>query len=71
MQNIESGRLEESAEEYLMDLIRSNVVMVSRTRYNGKVKYYPVHDLVLHFCLEKSKAEKFIQAVKGHDSEFL
>ncbi|KAM3327392.1 hypothetical protein P3S67_002518 [Capsicum chacoense] len=66
VQNIKSGRsMEEAAEGYLMDLVRSNVVMVSRRRYNGKVKYCQVHDVVLHFCLEKSREEKFILAVKG------
>uniref|UniRef100_M1BDM3 Tospovirus resistance protein C n=1 Tax=Solanum tuberosum TaxID=4113 RepID=M1BDM3_SOLTU len=71
VQNIESGRLiEEAAEGYLMDLIHSNVVMVSKRSYNGKVKYCQVHDVVLHFCLEKSREEKFMLAVKGHDSQF-
>ncbi|XP_055813991.1 putative late blight resistance protein homolog R1A-3 [Solanum dulcamara] len=60
----------ESAEDYLMDLISSNVVMVSRRSYNGKVKYCQVHDVVLHFCLEKSREEKFILAVKGNASQF-
>ncbi|KAM3327418.1 hypothetical protein P3S67_002544 [Capsicum chacoense] len=41
MQNIEeSGRLEETAEGYLNDLISSNVVMVSGRRYNGKVNAF-------------------------------
>ncbi|KAH0634504.1 hypothetical protein KY284_037290 [Solanum tuberosum] len=60
----------ESAEDYLMDLISSNVVMVSRRRDNGKVKYCQVHDVVLHFCLEKSREEKFILPVKGNLSQF-
>ncbi|XP_055813996.1 putative late blight resistance protein homolog R1A-3 isoform X2 [Solanum dulcamara] len=60
----------ESAEGYLMDLISSNVVMVSKREYDGKVKYCQVHDVVLHFCLEKSREEKFMLAVKGHDSQF-
>ncbi|XP_049369982.1 putative late blight resistance protein homolog R1A-3 [Solanum verrucosum] len=60
----------ESAKDYLMDLISSNVVMVSRRRYNGKVKYCQVHDVVLHFCLEKSREEKFILPVKGNFSQF-
>ncbi|KAJ8553091.1 hypothetical protein K7X08_020484 [Anisodus acutangulus] len=70
VQNIESGSLEETAEDYLMDLVRSNVVMVERRRYNGKVKYCQVHDVVLHFCLEKSREEKFMLAVKGNYSDF-
>ncbi|XP_055814001.1 putative late blight resistance protein homolog R1A-3 [Solanum dulcamara] len=60
----------ESAEDYLMDLISSNMVMVSRRRYNGEVKDCQVHDVVLHFCLEKSREEKFMVAVKGHASQF-
>ncbi|KAH0781312.1 hypothetical protein KY290_000910 [Solanum tuberosum] len=60
----------ESAEDYLMDLISSNVVMVSRRRYNGKVKHCQVHDVVLHFCLEKSREEKFMLAVKGPSNQF-
>ncbi|KAH0640705.1 hypothetical protein KY290_037936 [Solanum tuberosum] len=60
----------ESAEDYLMDLISSNVVMVSKKEYNGKVKYCQVHDVVLHFCLEKSRKEKFMLAVKGNRSQF-
>ncbi|PHU21232.1 hypothetical protein BC332_06339 [Capsicum chinense] len=71
VQNVESGRLmEEIAEDYLMDLISSNVVMVSRRRYNGKIKCSQVHDVVLHFCLEKSREERFMVAVKGHDNQF-
>ncbi|KAM3222489.1 putative late blight resistance protein R1A-3 [Capsicum chacoense] len=70
MQNVESGRLmEEAAEGYLMDLISSNVVMVSKREYNGKVKYCHVHDVVLHFCMERSREEKFMLAVKGHRSQ--
>ena len=52
-----------------MDLISSNVVMVSKKEYNGKVKYCQVHDLVLPFCLEKSREERFISAVKGRCSQ--
>ncbi|XP_009803436.1 putative late blight resistance protein homolog R1A-3 isoform X1 [Nicotiana sylvestris] len=71
VQNVESGRLmEEAAEDYLKDLISSNVVMVSRRRYNGKVKYCQVHDVVLHFCLERSRKEKFILAMKVHYTQF-
>ncbi|PHT39443.1 hypothetical protein CQW23_23016 [Capsicum baccatum] len=59
----------ESAEDCLMDLISSNVVMVSNREYNGKVKYCQVHDVVLHFCLEKSIEENLL-AVKGHLIQF-
>ncbi|KAM3357263.1 hypothetical protein P3S68_023977 [Capsicum galapagoense] len=69
---IEEGFVQdiESAEDFLMDLISSNVVMVSNRGYNGKVKYCQVHDVVLHFCLEKSREENFMLAVKGHHVQF-
>ncbi|KAL3360190.1 hypothetical protein AABB24_016605 [Solanum stoloniferum] len=60
----------ESAEYYLMDLINSNVVMVSKSSYNGKVKHCQVHDVVHHFCLEESRKEKFMLAVKGNVVQF-
>ncbi|KAM3249942.1 hypothetical protein P3L10_011712 [Capsicum annuum] len=31
---------------------------------NDRVEYCQVHDIVLHFCLEKSREEKFMQSVK-------
>uniref|UniRef100_M1AV53 Tospovirus resistance protein B n=2 Tax=Solanum tuberosum TaxID=4113 RepID=M1AV53_SOLTU len=65
VENTESGRLmEEEAEGYLMDLISSNVVIVSKKGYNGKVKCCQVHDVVHHFCLEKSREEKFMLAME-------
>ncbi|PHT39459.1 hypothetical protein CQW23_23032 [Capsicum baccatum] len=70
VQNIESRRLEETAEGYVNDLISCNVMMVSGRRYNGKVKYCQVHDVVLHFCLNKSREEKFMLAVKGNPNRF-
>ncbi|KAL3329455.1 hypothetical protein AABB24_036509 [Solanum stoloniferum] len=71
VENTESGRLmEEEAEGYLMDLISSNVVIVSKKGYNGKVKCCQVHDVVHHFCLEKSREEKFMLAVKGQYIQF-
>nr|AAG31015.1 tospovirus resistance protein C [Solanum lycopersicum] len=60
----------ESAEDYLMNLISSNVVMVSKKEYNGKIKYCKVHDVVLHFCLEKSREENFMLVAKGNHSQF-
>lgn len=71
VQNVESERLmEEAAEGFLMDLISSNMVMVSERSYNGKVKTCQVHDVVLHFCLEKSREENFMLAMEEHATPF-
>ncbi|KAM3356424.1 hypothetical protein P3S68_023138 [Capsicum galapagoense] len=70
VQHVESVRLEEVAEDYLTDLINSNLVMVSKRWYNGKVKYCQVHDLVLDFCLTRAKEEKFMSVLRGHPRLF-
>ncbi|KAM3326791.1 hypothetical protein P3S67_001917 [Capsicum chacoense] len=62
--------MEEATEGYLMDLISSNLVMVSKRKYNGKIKYCQVHDVVLHFCLERSREEKFMLAVESSELHF-
>ncbi|CAN4091235.1 unnamed protein product [Withania somnifera] len=70
VQHVESARLEEVAEGYLTDLISSNLVMVSKRWYHGKVKYCQVHDIVLDFCLWKGKEEEFMSVFRGHPSQF-
>ncbi|KAK4341165.1 hypothetical protein RND71_039666 [Anisodus tanguticus] len=60
-------RLEEVVEGYLMDLISSSLLMVSKTASNGKVKYCKVHDKVREFCLNKAEEEKFMQVVGSHN----
>ncbi|CAI8596677.1 unnamed protein product [Vicia faba] len=45
--------LEEVAEGYLTELIHSCLVQVSSLRFNGKVKYCRVHDLIHDMILEK------------------
>ncbi|CAN4081121.1 unnamed protein product [Withania somnifera] len=56
-------RLEEVVEGYLMDLISSSLLMVSKTTSSGKVKYCKVHDKVRDFCLNKAEREEFMQVV--------
>ncbi|XP_059650608.1 putative late blight resistance protein homolog R1B-8 [Cornus florida] len=46
-------RLEEVAEDYLMDLIDRSLVTVSKTRFNGAAKACRVHDLLHDLCLRK------------------
>ncbi|XP_009588613.1 putative late blight resistance protein homolog R1A-3 [Nicotiana tomentosiformis] len=65
VQSIESRRFEEVAGGYLMDLISCSLVMVSKRGHKGKVKYCQVHDLVLEFCLKRSREEKFMAVMKG------
>ncbi|KAL3508956.1 hypothetical protein ACH5RR_028357 [Cinchona calisaya] len=67
VQNSELRILEDLAEEYLMDLIGRNLVMVSKQRSIGGVKACRVHDLLHEFCKAKSKEENFLQVLHGYD----
>ncbi|XP_027166133.1 putative late blight resistance protein homolog R1B-14 [Coffea eugenioides] len=64
---IEGKRSEDIAEEYLMDLIHRNLVMVSQSRSIGGVKTCYIHDLILQFCKTEAKEEKFLQVLQGYD----
>ncbi|XP_019239286.1 PREDICTED: putative late blight resistance protein homolog R1B-16 [Nicotiana attenuata] len=59
--------LEEVAEGYLIDIISSSLLMVSKTTFDGKVKYLQIHDLVRDFVLNKAKEEKFMQVIGTHN----
>ncbi|XP_027119332.2 putative late blight resistance protein homolog R1A-3 isoform X1 [Coffea arabica] len=64
---IEGKRSEDTAEEYLMDLIGRNLVMVSKSRSIGGVKTCYIHDLIFEFCKGKAKEKKFLQVLRGYD----
>ncbi|KAL0298519.1 UNVERIFIED_CONTAM: putative late blight resistance proteinR1B-19 [Sesamum radiatum] len=50
---------EEQAEEYLEDLVKRSLVLVTRRKSNGKIKSCNVHDLVRDLCIKKAGEEKF------------
>ncbi|XP_060214894.1 putative late blight resistance protein homolog R1C-3 [Lycium barbarum] len=60
--------LEEVSKIYLNDLVHRSLVMVSKRRTNGEIKYCKVHDLVREFCLDKIKKEKFMQTILPYSS---
>ncbi|XP_027164616.1 putative late blight resistance protein homolog R1B-17 [Coffea eugenioides] len=64
---IEGKRSEDTAEEYLMDLIGRNLVMVSKSRSIGGVKTCYFHDLIFEFCKGEAKEKKFLQVLRGYD----
>lgn len=67
LQNTESNRLEDVAEEYLMDLIGRNLIMVTKHRSIGGAKACCIHDLIHEFCKAKAKEEKFLHVLHGYD----
>ncbi|XP_010320777.1 putative late blight resistance protein homolog R1A-10 [Solanum lycopersicum] len=63
VQDIDTWRLEELSEICLYDLVSRNLVMVSKTRSNGKMKCCIILDQVREFCLRKITEEKFMQLI--------
>ncbi|XP_060179442.1 putative late blight resistance protein homolog R1A-10 [Lycium barbarum] len=60
-----SKSLELVAMDYLMDLIRSNLVMVAKINFSGELKAVNIHDLIHEFSLVKAKYGNFL--LKIHD----
>ncbi|KAI3838795.1 hypothetical protein MKW92_037115 [Papaver armeniacum] len=59
--------MEEAAEAYLEDLIRRNLIQVSRFSYDGKVKSYRIHNLIHEISIEESKNDQFSQVYGSTD----
>ncbi|CAI9118778.1 OLC1v1020388C1 [Oldenlandia corymbosa var. corymbosa] len=59
----DSKSLEETAEEYLVELIARNLVMEAQKRSRGGAKTCHMHDMVHYLCLEKSREENFMQLI--------
>ncbi|XP_060181888.1 putative late blight resistance protein homolog R1A-10 [Lycium barbarum] len=60
-----SKSLEMVAMDYLMDLIRSNLVMVAKLNFSGELKAVHIHDLIHEFTLMKAKSGNF--SLRIHD----
>ncbi|KAL9162111.1 hypothetical protein ABFS82_07G067800 [Erythranthe guttata] len=56
-----SRSLEEVAEEeYLADLVKRNLVMVTERKSDGRIKTCRVHDLMRELCIRISRKENFL-----------
>ncbi|CAI9107954.1 OLC1v1007450C1 [Oldenlandia corymbosa var. corymbosa] len=67
---VESKSAEDLAEEYFMDLVGRNLVMVAKRRSNGKVKTCRVHDVVRDLCLMKATEENFWQLISAQQEPY-
>nr|XP_016511975.1 PREDICTED: late blight resistance protein R1-A-like isoform X2 [Nicotiana tabacum] len=63
LQNSDTNNLEEAYTNILNDLASKSVVMVSKRRDNGGIKYCTLHDVVREFCLRKLAKEKYMQVI--------
>ncbi|XP_011072129.1 putative late blight resistance protein homolog R1A-10 [Sesamum indicum] len=64
--------LEETAENYLEDLINRNLVRVDKRRPDGRVKTCRIHDMLRDFCRNEagSERENFLQEIKRSSNGF-
>ncbi|KAJ3707172.1 hypothetical protein LUZ61_010877 [Rhynchospora tenuis] len=59
-----NGRtMEETAEDYLEDLVQRSMIQVSTRSYNGSIKYCRIHDLLHDLAIEKAKENNFLQII--------
>ncbi|PHT37825.1 hypothetical protein CQW23_21398 [Capsicum baccatum] len=57
--------LEDTAEEYLEDLVDRNLVLVVKKRANGRIKTCRIHDILRDLSVKMGSEEKFLEMIKG------
>ncbi|XP_047262017.1 putative late blight resistance protein homolog R1A-3 [Capsicum annuum] len=57
--------LEDTAEEYLEDLVDRNLVLVAKKRANGRIKTCRIHDILRDLSVKMGSEEKFLEVIKG------
>ncbi|KAK4375300.1 hypothetical protein RND71_005977 [Anisodus tanguticus] len=63
VQGMDTYIMEEALKACLNDLVSRSLVLVSKKRVNGEIKYCTVHDVVREFCLKKLAKENFTQLI--------
>ncbi|KAK4428142.1 putative late blight resistance proteinR1C-3 [Sesamum alatum] len=65
--------LEETAENYLQDLIRRNLLRVDKMRSDNEVKTCRIHHMLRKFCKKEARSERenFLQEVKRNTEGLL
>lgn len=60
--------LQQTADDYLMDLVGRSLIMEARRSSKGRVKACRMHDMLRDLCLEKAREENFMQLISPHDA---
>ncbi|KAL8052295.1 hypothetical protein ABFX02_06G201811 [Erythranthe guttata] len=66
--SVSSKSFEEMAEDYLEDLVKRSLVMVSQRKSSGRIKSCRVHDVMRELCIRKAQQDKFLVHVMGNTS---
>ncbi|KAG8388713.1 hypothetical protein BUALT_Bualt02G0154000 [Buddleja alternifolia] len=59
--------LEEVGEEYLDDLVKRNLALITKKRYNGKSKFCNIHDLLKDLCTQRIRSESFFHVTSEYE----
>lgn len=70
VRRVEGKRIEETARDFLQDLINRSLLAISKHGADGGIKACRIHDLLSHFCKTKAKEENFWQLIDGYDDLF-
>ncbi|KAJ1691780.1 hypothetical protein LUZ63_015935 [Rhynchospora breviuscula] len=55
--------MEETAEDYLEELVQRSMIQVVKRHLNGSIKYCRIHDLLRDLAIEKAKEINFLQII--------
>ncbi|XP_004238957.1 putative late blight resistance protein homolog R1A-10 [Solanum lycopersicum] len=64
----DTENLEKSSKDCLIDLVNRSLLIVSKRRSNGDIKYCMVHDLIREFCSRELEEEDFKQRFESYNS---
>ncbi|XP_047983813.1 putative late blight resistance protein homolog R1A-3 isoform X3 [Salvia hispanica] len=64
LQPIHGKSLEESAEDYIEELVDRNLLLVINRNHYGKLKSFKIHDLLRDVCLREARKLKFLYVLE-------
>ncbi|XP_047969207.1 disease resistance RPP8-like protein 3 isoform X2 [Salvia hispanica] len=66
---INTKSFEEEAEECLEELVKRNLVFVTKRKSDGRIKSCSLHDLIRELCIRKAQESKFFLNLMDEDTE--
>ncbi|XP_019098923.1 PREDICTED: probable disease resistance RPP8-like protein 2 isoform X1 [Camelina sativa] len=60
--------IRDSAEGYLEELVRRNMVIAEKSYLTTRIEYFHMHDMMREVCLSNAREENFLQVIKVPES---
>ncbi|XP_022871950.1 putative late blight resistance protein homolog R1A-10 [Olea europaea var. sylvestris] len=70
LKSVKSKSMEDVAEEYLLDLVDRNLVLVHQQSSRGKIKSCKIHDLLRDLCMREAERGKLKEVTNRYFSNF-